>query len=90
MSVVAQVQKLIGPLGDDAERILNECDDDQEASNGWEVTVFRDPVLAQACSAINRESRNSTHGFKGSLTESRRSSILLVKGRTWSRTLPPC
>jgi hypothetical protein len=46
VSVVAQVQKLIGPLGDDAERILNECDDNQEASNGREVSVFRDRTLA--------------------------------------------
>ena len=37
MSVVAEIQQLVTPLGDDAEGILQEGDDDQEASNGRQI-----------------------------------------------------
>lgn len=37
MTVVAEVDELIGPLGHDAESIFQEGDDDEEAANGGEV-----------------------------------------------------
>lgn len=37
--VVIQVQKLIVPLSDDTESILEESDDDEEAANSGEVTA---------------------------------------------------
>jgi hypothetical protein len=39
MSVVVQVRELVAPLCYYAERILNEGDDDQEASNCGQVPV---------------------------------------------------
>lgn len=39
VSVVAEVEKLVVPLGDDTESILKESDDNEKAANGWKVTV---------------------------------------------------
>lgn len=41
VAVVVQVCELVTPLGDYAQRILEEGDDDQEATNGWQISVER-------------------------------------------------
>lgn len=38
VAVVVEIEKLVAPLGDDTERILEESDDDQETSNGGKVS----------------------------------------------------
>lgn len=42
MTVVLQVEQLVGPLGDDTESIFEEGDDDQETANGREIAVNKD------------------------------------------------
>ena len=39
LSVVVEVEKLVTPLGHDADGILEEGNDDEESTDGWEVTV---------------------------------------------------
>lgn len=38
-AVLPQVEKLVAPLCDDSQTVLNESDDDQETANGWEIPV---------------------------------------------------
>jgi hypothetical protein len=42
VTVVLQVEQLVGPLGDDTESIFEEGDDDQETANGREIAVNKD------------------------------------------------
>ena len=90
MSVVVQVGELVAPLCYYAERILNEGDNDQEASNCGQIPI--QPPLAfcrRPNCALELQSRRpgSTHGFTGSDTVSNQSSILLVCSRSWSSGL---
>lgn len=39
MSVVVQVEQLVAPLRYYSQRIFEECNDDQEAAEGWEVSI---------------------------------------------------
>ena len=48
MSIVVEVEELVAPLGDDAESILEERHDDQETSDGREVSKARAPVSSMA------------------------------------------
>lgn len=41
VTVVLQVEQLVGPLGDDTESIFEEGDDDQETANGREIGLDR-------------------------------------------------
>lgn len=41
VSVVVEVQKLVAPLCDDAERILQESDDNEESPNRWQISRIR-------------------------------------------------
>jgi hypothetical protein len=78
VAVVVQVEQLVAPLGDDAQRVFEEGDDDEEAADGGEVAV--------AVSTRN-PTAGSTNGLSGSETVSRKSSILLVCSRMASSGL---
>lgn len=51
MPVVVQVGELVTPLGDDAQGILEEGDDDEETANGRDVTRWPSQQLQEASSA---------------------------------------
>ena len=75
MAVVAQVGELIRPLREDAQCILQECDNDKETTDGRKVPRWRN----KAWSASKRDGETGgSYGLRGSPNESRISSILLV------------
>jgi hypothetical protein len=49
VSVVVEVCELVAPLSQNAQRILEESDNDQEAADGWEV-----PIQVNASSIVAR------------------------------------
>lgn len=86
--VVPQVGELVGPLRNYTQRVLEEGDDNEEASNGREVAKG-DVVLAvvdlswaattaELGPAGQNSREDSTHGLMGSLTLSSTSSTLSV------------
>lgn len=40
VAVVMQVDELVAPLCDDSQRVFEEGDDDEEASEGWQIAVY--------------------------------------------------
>lgn len=96
MTIVVQVKQLVIPLCYYSDGVLNEGHDDQEAADGGQVAGGRAPVSAFGSAKdqpkINQDKRGkcdswNTHGLIGSLTVSRRSSILLVCWRIASSGL---
>lgn len=81
MSVVVKVGELVVPLGDDAQGILEEGHDDEEAANRRDITM---PVLADIAL---KENMSKTHGLTGCDKVSSQSSILLVCSRMASSGL---
>ena len=79
MAIVVKIQKLVVPLGYYSDRILDEGYDNQKAANGRKVSAHHHLVSNNILACGNRRSRpDPTYGLTGSLSESRRSSILLV------------
>lgn len=81
VSVVVQVGELVAPLGDDAQGILEESDDDEETANG------RDVAAALSVAEESTKGSRTTHGLTGCDKVSSQSSILLVCSRMASSGL---
>jgi hypothetical protein len=97
MSVIVQVSELVAPLGDDSQRVFEESDYDEEATDCGKVSavvtsavILTRLILAlplYAAKASSKPGNGATHGFTGSLSVSSQSSILLVCSRIASSGL---
>jgi len=52
--VVVQIGELVAPLCNDSERIFQECDDDQKATNGWKISERGQLAVAASVSSQTR------------------------------------
>lgn len=91
MPVVMKISELIAPLCNDPQCVFEESDDDQEAPDGWEISMDRERS-AMNCGLLfvcegDCEDVEETHGFTGSESVSSQSSILLVCSRIASSGL---
>ena len=91
MPVVVEICELVVPLGQYAQRVFEESNDNQKSTDGGQVPVGSISARAsqnwRARSVGSAAKAGSTHGLTGSDSVSRKSSILLVCSRSWSSGL---